>query len=120
MSERQWILVAGPYTAGRASSEQRAANLLELNEVALEVFRLGHFPLVGVTLALPLIGVAGPDSFDEIMMPVSMAAAERCDAVLRIGGESPGADREVEVVLKNGGALYCRVDEIPSLARGGA
>ena len=33
-----WIMVAGPYTAGNADTEQRAANLRFLNEVAVAHF----------------------------------------------------------------------------------
>jgi hypothetical protein len=36
-----------------------------------------------------------PMTNDEIMMPLSLAAAERCDACLRIGGPSAGAGEAV-------------------------
>lgn len=68
----------------------------ELNIAALEVFRRGHVPIVGVNMALPLIEIAGQEQYDRIMMPLSLAAAERCDAAFRIGGPSHGADEEVE------------------------
>ena len=109
----QWIMVAGPYTSGAASLEDRADNLKRLNEAAVAVFRKGHVPLIGVNLALPMIESAGEGSFDEIMMPVSLAVADRCDAVLRVGGESAGADEEVERIRARGGIVYRSVSEVP-------
>lgn len=108
-----WIMIAGPYTSGANDAAGRAANLRALNEVALAVFRRGHVPVVGVNLALPLVEVAGADVFDEIMMPLSLAAAERCDAVLRVDGASTGADREVEVFVRAGKPVYRSIDELP-------
>jgi hypothetical protein len=69
--------------------------------------------VVGVNLALPMIESAGASSWDEIMMPVSLALAERCDACLRIGGPSKGADEEVERFHARGLPVYRSVDEIP-------
>jgi hypothetical protein len=107
-------MVAGPYRSGAVGAAGRAANLRILNEAALAVFRRGHLPVIGVNLALPIIEVAGAESFDEIMMPVSLAAAERCDAVLRIGGASTGADEEVERFRERGLPVFCALDEIPA------
>ena len=108
-----WIMVAGPYRAGAMKKAARAANLRVLNEAALAVFRRGHLPVIGVNLALPIIEAAGPESFDEIMMPVSLAVAERCDAVLRIGGPSGGADDEVARFRERGLPVFHALDEIP-------
>ncbi|MBP2308934.1 DUF4406 domain-containing protein [Azospirillum melinis] len=107
------IMVAGPYSTGGADSVQRAANLTVLNEAALRVFRRGHIPVIGVNAALPIIAVAGDTSYDEIMMPVSLALAERCDACLRIGGPSAGADAEVERFQGRGLPVYRSLDDIP-------
>jgi hypothetical protein len=109
-----WIMIAGPYSSGARTDEERAENLRAMNRVALDVFRRGHVPMIGVNLALPVIEVAGLGSFDELMMPLSLALAERCDAVLRIGGPSAGADQEVERIRARGGAVYGSVGEIPS------
>lgn len=89
-------MIAGPYSAGAASPEERAQNLRRLNEAAVEVLGMGHVPIIGVNLALPMIEAAGEGSYDRIMMPLSLALTERCDACLRIGGTSSGADQEVD------------------------
>lgn len=112
--KQKWIMIAGPYTSGAPSSEERASNHRELNTVAYEVFKKGHVPIIGVNLALPIIDAAGPSCFDELMMPISLAAAERCDAVLRVPGKSDGADEEVERIRARGGDVYESVDEIPA------
>jgi hypothetical protein len=109
-----WVMVAGPYRTGARTESERAQNLRTLNRAAYEVFRRGHVPIVGVNLALPIIEAAGPETYGEIMTPLSRAAADRCDAVLRVGGPSAGADEEVERVRARGGRVYHRLDELPS------
>ena len=106
-------MVAGPYTAGGADAVRRAANLRMLNEAALAVFRRGHVPVIGVNMALPVIEAGG--GFDEVMMPLSLALAERCDACLRVGGESAGADAEVERFRAAGKVVWFKVDEVPDV-----
>lgn len=109
-----WIMVCGPYGSAAADERARAANLRALNEAALALLRKGHVPLIGVNLALPIIEVAGAASYGEIMMPLSLALAERCDACLRIGGSSQGADEEVERFRKAGRPVYHSLDAVPN------
>lgn len=114
-TDAMWIMIAGPYRSGTGTDEERKDNLRELNRVALEICKRGHIPVIGVNMALPMIEVAGEETYDDIMMPISLALAERCDGILRIGGESRGANREVEVVLARGGRLFGSVDDIPAV-----
>ena len=109
-----WIMIAGPYRSGTDDPDVWAENLEALNQVAVEVFRRGHVPVIGVNLALPMIGAAGSEHYEGIMMPLSLAVAERCDAVLRIGGPSTGADREVEQIRSRHLPVYMSIEEIPS------
>lgn len=112
-----WIMIAGPYSSNGADAAQRASNLLALNQAASHVFAAGHIPIIGVNLALPVIQAdGGDDAFDRIMMPLSLALADRCDACLRIGGPSVGADREVERFKAAGKPVYHAVNEIPPVA----
>ncbi len=60
-----------------------------------------------------MIRVAGAEMFDAIMMPLSLALTERCDAILRLDGVSSGADQEVERVRARGGPVYHSIDAIP-------
>ena len=111
-----WIMIAGPYRSGANSEADREQNLANLNGAAYELFQKGHVPVVGVNCALPLIAAAGPGAYASIMMPLSLAMADRCDAVLRIGGFSPGADEEVERIRSRGGIAYYSVAEVPGAA----
>ena len=108
-----WIMVSGPYTSGGADATGRRANLRAMNNAAVALFRAGHVPIVGVNLALPLIDAAGGEAYDEIMMPLSLAAAERCDACLRIGGPSRGADDEVARFRARGLPVYFELAAVP-------
>jgi hypothetical protein len=114
-----WIMISGPYTAGGADAAGRARNLAAMNEAAVHVFRRGHVPVIGVNLALPVIEAAraslGEEAFDAIMMPLSFALAERCDACLRIGGPSTGADQEAARFRARGLSVYTRIDDIPAV-----
>ncbi len=108
-----WIMIAGPYSSGGADEETRARNLEAMNQAAVEVFRRGHTPIIGVNMALPVIAAAGADAFDEMMMPISLALADRCDAILRIGGPSVGADQEVALFQARGLPVYRTLDQVP-------
>jgi hypothetical protein len=109
-----WIMIGGPYGTGANSAADRAANLKRMNEAALAVWRKGHVPIIGVNLALPIVAAAGGDDAAEaaIMMPLSLALAERCDAFLRIGGPSIGADQEMARFAAAGKRVYRSLEEI--------
>lgn len=104
------IMVAGPYSAGTA--EQRQSNLDAMNCAAAQVFARGHIPVVGVNAALPVALQPGVADFRKAIMDISLALAERCDAVLLLG-ESPGANMERDIIREKGGAVYLHVEDIP-------
>ena len=110
-----WILISGPFRSGSKDPKIWNSNLQKLNRVAYEVFKKGHLPIIGVNMALPLVEVKGWDKYDELMMPISLELAARCDAVLRIEGVSVGADEEMEVFVKKGLPVYCNIDDIQDL-----
>ena len=107
-------MIAGPYSSGAAAEQDRAENLRAMNRAAVEVFRRGHVPIIGVNMALPVIAEAGPDAFDDMMMPISLALADRCEAILRIGGPSVGADQEMASFESRGLPVYRTLDEVPA------
>jgi hypothetical protein len=109
-----WIMVGGPYGTGAKSAADRSANFARMNEAALAVWRKGHVPIIGVNLALPIIEAAGGDAaaVAAIMMPLSLALTERCDAFLRIGGPSAGADQEMARFAAAGKRVFRSVEEI--------
>ena len=105
-------MVSGPYHSGSDDPDVWRENLVAMNQAAYEVFQKGHTPVIGVNLALPIIEAVGEERYDELMMPISLEAAERCDAVLRIGGASKGADQEVEIFRSRNLPVYTSIDEI--------
>jgi hypothetical protein len=110
-------MIAGPYRSGAAGTRQRSVNLRLLNEAAVAVHRAGHLPIIGVNMALPMIEAVGGSEavYDEIMLPVSLALADRCDACLRVGGASAGADEEVRRFIAAGRPVFHALSEIPAI-----
>jgi hypothetical protein len=106
-------MVSGPYRTGSTDPAVWAANLRRLNAAGYEIFRKGHVPVIGVNMVLPLIDAAGSEKYDDLMMPLSLRLTERCDAVLRIGGHSRGADDEVAHFQERNLPVFHSMDEIP-------
>jgi len=117
------VLVAGPYRSGtNGDPEKIAANVEAMTAVALDLYRRGHLPVLGEWFALPLLRHAGSRKigdavFDEIFHPVARELIGKCDAVLRIGGPSTGADDMVATGQKLGKTIFRSLDEISSRAR---
>jgi len=113
-----WIMVAGPYRSGSVDPDVWAANLGVLNQAAVALFRAGHVPVIGVNMALPMVVAAGgaDAAYREIMTPLSVALVDRCDACLRIGGPSWGADEEVDRFRAAGRPVYRSLDDVPGPA----
>lgn len=115
------ILVAGPYRSGTGDDPAKlAANVAEMEAYALPLFRAGHIPIVGEWLALPLVALAGSQRvgdglFDEVFHPIAERLVMRCDAVLRVGGPSAGADRMVEAAREWGLAVFHALDDVPGV-----
>jgi hypothetical protein len=113
------ILVAGPYRSGTGDQPDRiAANVRAMTDMALRLFRAGHLPVLGEWFALPLIEMAGSRHigdpvFERIFHPVSRMLVGRCDACLRIGGPSSGADEMVALAKQHGKQVYFRFEDIP-------
>src|SRR5437764_5426923 len=119
MSEPLMILVAGPYRSGTNDDpELIKANVHSMTDAALKLFRLGHLPVLGEWFALPLIERAGSRKtadpiFDEIFHPISRDLVARCDACLRIGGPSKGADEMVQIARSSGKLVFISFEEVP-------
>ena len=113
------ILIAGPYRSGTNDDPNLIRrNVLEMESYALPIFRAGHIPVLGEWLALPLVGLAGSkttgdEAFNEVFHPIAGRLLEKCDAVLRVGGPSTGADEMVRVGRSLGLKIYGNLAEIP-------
>lgn len=116
------ILVAGPYRSGTNDDPTlMKQNLRRLESVTLDLFRAGHIPMIGEWVALPLLRQAGgqrpgDQAWQEILYPVANRLITRCDAVLRLPGESKGADEDVRLAEELELAVYYKLEDVPSCA----
>lgn len=117
--KRLLILIAGPYRSGTGDDpDKMAANLRRLEEASWPIFQAGHVPMIGEWVALPIWRVAGGTRigdarYDEILHPTAGRLIERCDAILRLPGESKGADNDVRLAKERGIPVYYQLNEIP-------
>jgi hypothetical protein len=113
------ILIAGPYRSGTGDDPVKlASNVRAMEAYALPLFRAGHLPVVGEWFALPLVAAAGSRRigdapFNEIFHPVAERLIPHCQAVLRVGGPSAGADLMVKLASEQGLAIYHALTEVP-------
>jgi hypothetical protein len=119
------ILVAGPYRSGtNGDPDLIQANVDAMTATSLELYRRGHLPVMGEWFALPLIEAAeasgNPTAFEELFHPIAESVLARCDACLRIGGASSGADRMVRAARDLGKTVFMRLSDVPSASEHGA
>ncbi|MFY8108225.1 MAG: DUF4406 domain-containing protein [Bacteroidia bacterium] len=112
------ILVAGPYRSGTNDNPELIhQNVKAMSSTALEIYKMGHLPVLGEWFALPLIEEAGSKNigdeiFNEIFHPVAIRLIKHCDAILRIGGASAGADEMVRIGIENKKDIFYNLNEI--------
>jgi hypothetical protein len=121
MTNPMLILIAGPYRSGTDDEPERlAANLAYLETVAWPIFEAGHIPMIGEWVALPVMrgveSVVGDPASLAILTPTAERLLQHCDAVLRLPGESTGADNDVRIARERGIPVYHSIDEVPSYA----
>jgi hypothetical protein len=119
-SKPMMILIAGPYRSGTGDDpEKMAANLKHLEGAALPIFQKGHIPMIGEWVALPIWRNAGGSQigdqlYDQILHPTAGRLLQHCDAVLRLKGDSKGADNDVKIARECGIPVYFSLDEVPA------
>lgn len=119
MTKSLMILIAGPYRSGTQDDpDLLRRNLSRLEKVAWPIFKAGHLPMIGEWVALPVLESAGVEDLSDpiagqVMYPTAERLLQRCDAVLRLPGESRGADQDVAIARDRGIPVYYSLDEIP-------
>ena len=112
------ILVAGPYRSGTGDDPAlMAANVAAMQAVCLPLYAKGHMPVLGEWLALPMLALAGSsrvgdDVYEELFHAHATRLLSHCDAVLRLGGASRGADQMVNMARSFGLPVYFSLHEI--------
>ncbi|HEV3359852.1 MAG TPA: DUF4406 domain-containing protein [Pseudonocardiaceae bacterium] len=116
------ILIAGPYRSGTGDDPAKlAANLTRLEQAAWPLFRAGHVPMIGEWVALPVLRSAGASGVGDplaaqVLYPTAQRLLAHCDAVLRLPGESTGADNDVAIAEERGLPVYYRIEDVPGVA----
>ncbi|MGZ4192631.1 MAG: DUF4406 domain-containing protein [Solirubrobacteraceae bacterium] len=112
------ILIAGPDRSGTGDDpELMARNLRRLEEAAWPIFQAGHIPMIGEWVALPVLRSAGATGVSDplaerVMYPTAQRLLQHCDAVLRLPGESTGADQDVAIARERGLPVFHELAEI--------
>src|SRR4051812_13380417 len=97
------IGVAGPYSA--PTQEQKQLNLDAMNSAATRLLELGYIPIIGMNAALPVLEKANVDDKYKGIMDISLAVIGACDALLLLA-ESPGANKERDLILSKGRPVF--------------
>ena len=76
--------------------------------------------MIGEWVALPVLSSAGADGpldplAEQLMYPTAERLLQHCDGVLRLPGQSAGADQDVATAERLGLPVYHDVGEIPRL-----
>lgn len=120
LMETSWmVLLAAPYRSGTGDDPVKMrANLDAMEKVALQVWQRGHIPVIGEWLAHPLAAAAGSTRvgdavWDSLGYSVADRLLEHCDAVLRLSGDSRGAEGDVLVARRRGLPVFTAVEQLP-------
>src|SRR5207253_9725859 len=98
-----------------------ARNVAAMESCASALLEEGHFPVLGEWDALPMVRLSGSTKvgdavYDALFHAHAQRLLERCDAVLRIGGPSDGADAMVSIGERLGLQIYRSLAEVPAFA----
>lgn len=104
------IGVAGPYSADTADKRQK--NLDAMNIAAARILEKGHIPLIGVNAALPVVEKSNIVDIYKAIMDISLAVIDKCEGLLLLS-ESPGANKERDLILSKGLPVFYDINEIP-------
>ena len=98
------IYVAGPMTHDYPSALKMALN------VGNQLVELGHLPFFPQLLVT--WDLYSPRTYEE-WMSLDFRYILKCDALYRVSGLSPGADREVHFAEQHGIPVYYHLTDIP-------
>lgn len=99
------IYVSGPYTLG-----DRTENVRNAMMAGKQLMSRGHHPYIPhLSFFFDLMW---PHEWDR-WMELDLAFLKTCDALIRLPGESKGADREVEFAHDNIIVVFNHIDEVP-------
>ena len=99
------IYIASPYSNG-----DQVLNVRAQIEAADKLLEMGHSPFI------PCLShfwhFVSPKSYEE-WLKIDLDWLEVCDAILRLPGESNGADKEVIHAYSRGLSIYYDIKDVP-------
>ena len=98
------VYIASPYTQG-----DTAENVKRQLDAFAVLMDLGYAPFA--PLIFHFQHITHPRPYDQ-WMALDMEWVKACDCILRLGGESPGADKEVALAEKLGMKVYYSLEEM--------
>ena len=122
MTKPLMVLIAGPYRSGTGDDPQLMdRNLARLEAAAWPLFEAGHIPMIGEWVALPVLRSAGAEGVtdplaEQVMYPTAQRLLQHCDGVLRLPGQSTGADQDVAIARERGLPVWFDIDDVPGVA----
>ena len=99
----KYVYVAGPLS----SSGNYLENVRVAVRAAEELRAMGYVPFVPHLSALWQL--ISPHCEYEYWLPMDLDWIDRCDAVLRLPGESRGADEEVKYAISQGKPVFLEI-----------
>lgn len=105
MVKRPMVYIAGPISKGPYWKNVR--NGVDMGHKLME---LGFVPFIPMMDFLMVF--AYPDIHYETLLDYDFQVISRCDVLLRIPGESPGADREVVFANGNGIPVFVTLEDL--------
>lgn len=101
---RKKIYIASPYTIG-----DTAINVKRQIDAAEELINLGYAPFAPLLSHFQHMVHPQPH---EVWLDIDLTWLLQCDAVLRLDGESKGADIEVSAAKDHGIPVYYSIDDL--------
>ena len=98
------IFISAPYTKGDV-----AINVYRVIQVANELLKMGHTPYI--PHLTHFWHIISPHPW-QTWLRIDLEFLTCCEAVLRLDGDSIGADMEVEKALELGIPVYYNIEEI--------
>lgn len=121
MQTSMMILIAGPYASGTGGDpDLMQQNLERLEKAAWPLFEAGHIPMIGEWVALPVLSSAGASGAgdplaERVMYPTAQRLLQRCAEVLRLPGDSRGADQDVAIARARNLPIYYHLADVPAV-----
>lgn len=82
-----------------------------MNNAAARLLELGHIPVIGMNAALPVLEKARVQNEYNCIMAISLAVIDACEGLLLLA-ESPGANKERDLILSKGKPVFRTIDEV--------